>query len=175
VVPNSQIDMVVRDDDRVGWNVCGDVEQPPGQEDGRVDIYVVVRQGGVVARGHRVVSFGSWQFPVVVEGGELVAGPDKTAIASAVAITQEDAPGMEAFTWAQRVPVMERRTDGNPPADFGGAEPAGGEGTLAMGRSISSSLSIRESTGPEAAAGQLSWKHALEVHEPSGSTGAGPG
>jgi hypothetical protein len=50
-MPNSQIDMVVRDDDGVRWNVC-----------------------------------------------------------------------LEAFTWAQRVDVLRRRTDGNPDPVFGQPE-----------------------------------------------------
>ncbi|HEX2155439.1 MAG TPA: hypothetical protein VHS79_00420 [Actinomycetes bacterium] len=161
-MPNSQIEMVVMADDPGRWKVCGDFERPP---DGRVDVYVVVRQGDVVARGHEVVSSRAWQFEVVPEGGELVAGSGQTAIASAVAIArQEDPSGLEAFTWAQRIPVLERRTDANPPVEFGAAVAADGQGTLAAGRSISSSLTVREPSGPEAGDGQLAWRHALEVH-----------
>jgi hypothetical protein len=89
-MPNSQIDMVVRDDDGVGWNVCGDFERQEGRPARDVDLYVVVRQGDVVARGHDKVSSSreDWQFPVKVEGGDLVVG--EPAIATAVAIAKED-------------------------------------------------------------------------------------
>ena len=161
-MPNSQIEMVVMDDDHPGgWKVCGDFKEDP---DGQVDVYVVVRQGNVVARGGDLVSDKAWQFRVTPEGGQLVAGPDKTAIASAVAIAREDHSGLEVFTWAQRVPVLERRTDGNPPTELGDGEPAGHEGTLAMGDSISSSLAVNEPTGPAAGAGRLSYTHDLRVH-----------
>src|SRR5215217_6508423 len=165
-MPNSQIDMVVRDDDGVGWNVCGDVEALPGRPDGRVDIYVVVRQGDVIARGHRVVPFGSWQFPVVVEGGQLVAGPGKTAIASAVAFTQEDPSGLESFTWAQRIPVLPERPasgEGDSSPHFGPAETVSGHGQLVSDKSISSSLTVKEPATAGSGEGALSWEHALEI------------
>ena len=66
-MPNSQIDMVVRDDDGVRWNVC-----------------------------------------------------------------------LEAFTWAQRVNVLQRRTDGNPDPVFGEPVTVPGQGELAAGRAIDS-------------------------------------
>jgi hypothetical protein len=159
-MPNSQIEMVVMGDHPGQWKVCGDFTKRP---DGRVDVYVVVRQGDVVAHGHDRVTDQAWQFEVVPEGGQLVAGDGKTAIASAVAIAK-DSSGLETFTWAQRVPVQERRTDGNPPTELGVGEPAEPQGTLAMGDSISSSLAVSEPAGPEAAAGTLSWKHAFKVH-----------
>jgi hypothetical protein len=121
VVPNSQIDMVVRHGD--GWRVCGDFDKQEGRPDQDVDLYVVVRQGDVVARGHDVVSIRKeWRFEVEPEGGDFVVG--QPAIATAVAIAKEDPAGLEAFTWAQQVPVMQRRTDGNPPPQF--AEPETG-------------------------------------------------
>jgi hypothetical protein len=50
-MPNSQIDMVVRDDDGVRWNVCGDSQVPTERLDPKIDVYIVVRQGDVIARG----------------------------------------------------------------------------------------------------------------------------
>jgi hypothetical protein len=160
-MPNSQIDMVVRDDDGVGWKVCGDFEPQDGRPDRKVDVYVVVRQGDVVARGHQVVPIGeSWRFEVVPEGGELEAG--RSAIASAVAIAQEDRSGLEAFTWAQRVDVLEGRTDGNPPPQFAEPETVAAHGELAASQAISSSLTVKE-VGAAAGDGSLAWEHALQV------------
>ena len=168
-MPNSQIDMVVKDDrqesgdDRQerGWVVCGRFKEGP---DGPVDVYVVVRQGNVVARGVSRESGTPWRFPVTVEGGELDAG-DKTAIASAVAIARANPSGLEVFTWAQRIPALERRTDAPPPTPFGdGTPPAGSPGTLAMGDSIASSLAVSEPTGPKAGTDRLSYTADLRVH-----------
>ena len=160
-MPNSQIEMVVRDDkDPRKWKVCGDFEQQP---DERVDVFVVVRQGDVVARGNDRTSDKSWQVEVTPEGGQLVPGAGQTAIASAVAIAQLPS-GLETFSWAQRVPVQTARIDGNPPAPITDGEPAEPQGTLAMGDAISSSLAVSEPSGPEAAAGTLSWKHAFHIH-----------
>jgi hypothetical protein len=159
---NSQIEMVVRDNDHPGgWKVCGDFKEAPA---GKVDVYAVVRQGDVVARGGGVVSDKEWDFPVTPEGGQLVAGPGRTAVVSAVAIAQEDPSGLEAFTWAQRVPVVVRRSDGNPPTELSDGARAERRGTLAMGDSISSSLAVTEPTGPEAGTGKLSYTHQLRVH-----------
>jgi hypothetical protein len=68
-MPNSQIDMVVRDDDGVRWNVCGDFQVPTEQLDPKIYVCVVVRQGDVIARGDDVVSSRSWRFEVKPEGG----------------------------------------------------------------------------------------------------------
>ena len=63
---NSQIEMVVQDDGHPGgWLVCGDLKEAP---DGQVDVYLVVRQGDVVARGSDLVSAKEWQFPVTPPG-----------------------------------------------------------------------------------------------------------
>ena len=54
VMPNSQIEMVIKDNRQPGgWRVCGEFTEDPG---GQVDVYVVVRQGDVVARGGDVVT-----------------------------------------------------------------------------------------------------------------------
>ena len=159
-MPNSQIDMVVRDDDRVRWNVCGDFQVPTEQLDPKIYVCVVVRQGDVIARGDDVVSSRSWRFEVKPAGGELEAG--RPAIVSAVAIAQEDPLGLEAFTWAQRVDVLERRTDGNPEPVFGQPETVSGQGELAAGHAISSSLTVKEAEAT-AGDGSLSWEHMLQT------------
>jgi len=151
-MPNSQIDMVVRHGD--GWRVCGDFDKQGGRPDQDVDLYVVVRQGDVVARGHDVVSIRKeWRFEVEPEGGDFVVG--QPAIATAVAIAKEDPAGLEAFTWAQRVDVLRRRTDGNPDPVFREPGTVAGQGELAAGRAISSSLTVKEA-GSAAAGGSLS-------------------
>lgn len=159
-MPNSQIDMVVRADDGVGWNVCGDFQVPTEQLDPKIYVCVVVRQGDVIARGDAMVSSKSWRVGVVPEGGELEAG--RSAIVSAVAIAQEDPSGLEAFTWAQRVDVLRRRTDGNPDPVFGPLETVSGQGELAAGHAISSSLTVKEA-GAAAGDGSLSWEHTLRT------------
>jgi hypothetical protein len=161
-MPNSQIDMVVRDDDGVGWNVCGDFERQEGRPARDVDLYVVVRQGDVVARGHDKVSSSreDWQFPVKVEGGDLVVG--EPAIATAVAIAKEDPSGLEAFTWAQQVDVRRLRTDGDPEPPFFSPETVAGHGELAAGHSISSSLTLTEAAAA-AGDGPLVWEHELQI------------
>ena len=81
---------------------------------------------------------------------------------SAVAIAQEDPLGLEAFTWAQRVDVLQRRTDGNPEPVFGQPETVSGQGELAAGHAISSSLTVKEA-GATAGDGSLSWEHTLQT------------
>jgi hypothetical protein len=161
-MPNSQIDMVVRRGGR--WDVCGDFDVTTDRLDPKVDVYVVVRQGDVIARGHAEVGDKSWKFEVKPEGGELQTG--QTAIVSAVAIAQEDPSGLEAFTWAQRVKVLGGRQDSNPPPVFAQPETVAGPGpdVLAADHAISSSLTVTDA-GAEAAAGSLSWTHTLQTSE----------
>jgi len=141
-MPNSQIDMVVRDDDGVRWNVCGDFQVPTEQLDPKIYVCVVVRQGDVIAHGDDVVSSRRWRLEVKPGGGEFKVG--RSAIVTAVAIAQQDPSGLEAFTWAQRVNVLQRRTDGNPDPVFGEPVTVPGQGELAAGRAISSSLTVKE-------------------------------
>ena len=160
-MPNSQIEMVIKDDRQPGgWRVCGEFKEDPG---GHVDVYVFVRQGDVVARGGDVVTQKEWQFGMTPKGGQLVAGEDETAIASAVAIARKSS-GLEVFTWAQRVHVVTGRTPGDEPPPLGDGTPAGSPGTLAMGDSISSSLAVSEPTGSEAGPDGLDYTHDLRVH-----------
>ena len=124
-MPNSQIEMVVQDDSQHGgWRVCGEFEEDPG---GRVHVYVVVRQGDVVACGSDVVTGQEWQFGMTPEGGQLVSGEDQTAIASAVAIARKSS-GLEVFTWAQRVRVLPDRKLGDEPPPLDEGTPAASPG-----------------------------------------------
>jgi hypothetical protein len=161
-MPNSQIDMVVRDDDDgVGWKVCGEFEPQEGRPDRDVDLFVVVRQGDVVARGNGLVSTrDEWRLEVTPEGSAFVVG--QPAIATAVAIAKEDPAGLEAFTWAQQIPVLEHRTDGNPPTQFAEPETVSDHGELAAGHSISSSLILKKD-GAAAGDGRLVWQHELQI------------
>jgi hypothetical protein len=95
-----------------------------------------------------------------LRGGDFVVG--QPAIATAVAIAKEDPAGLEAFTWAQQIPVMQRRTDGNPPPQFAEPETVSGQGDLAAGHSISSSLILKEG-GAVAGDGRLVWQHELQI------------
>jgi hypothetical protein len=158
-MPNSQIDMVVQDGDK--WKVCGDFERPENQPDLDVYLYVVVRQGDVVARGHDKVSIrDDWRFEVKAEGGDFVVG--QPAIATAVAIAEEDPSGLESFTWAQQVDVRGGRTAGDPEPEFGPPETVAGHGELAAGHSISSSLTLKQG-GAAAGDGPLVWEHELQI------------
>jgi hypothetical protein len=116
VVPNSQIEMVVKrvEDGRERWEACGDLKAQEGRALRPVDIHVVVRQGDVIVRGSVTVEVGGtepidWVCEVGEDGdGELVAGTP--AIASAVAIAErENPPGLETLTWVQRVKVVTNR------------------------------------------------------------------
>jgi hypothetical protein len=160
VMPNSQITMVVRGDNGVGWNVCGGFQVSTEQLDPKIYVCVVVRQGDVIAHGDDVISSRRWRLEVKPEGGEFKVGG--SAIVSAVAIAQQDPSGLEAFTWAQRVDVLQRRTDGNPDPVFEEPDAAAGQGELAAGRAISSSLTVKEA-GAAAGDGSLSWEHTLQT------------
>ncbi len=161
VVPNSQIDMVVRrkDDGRERWDVCGDLEREQGNASRPVELHVVVRQGDVIARGHTTVGFRRWVCEVVEDGdGELAAG--SPAIASAVAIVEKEHPkGLETLTWVQRVKVVTER-GADKPFDFPAPElTVTKQGEVSDDRAVSSSLAILE----EARSGGTHWEQVLEV------------
>jgi len=160
VMPNSQITMVVRGDNGVGWVVCGGFQVSTEQLDPKIYVCVVVRQGDVIAHGDKEISTKRWRLEVKPQGGEFNVG--QFAIVSAVAIAQQDPSGLEAFTWAQRVPVLQSRTDGNPDPVFREPGTVAGQGELAAGRAISSSLTVKEA-GAAAGDGGLSWKHKLQT------------
>jgi hypothetical protein len=163
VVPNSQIEMVVRgdEDDRGKWFVCGRIEAGPGRaESQQVSLLAVVRQGDVVARGHATRPFGRWVFEVVPEGdGQLTVG---TAIASAVAVVEKESPpGLETLTWVQRVKVVEERGEPEdvpfPPSELTVTK----QGAAADDRAVSSSLAILEEPRP----GGFQWEQVLEIRQ----------
>jgi hypothetical protein len=162
-VPNSQIEMVVKGDvdGREGWLVCGRIEPGPGRAENRkVGLYVVVRQGDVIARGDSREDFGRWAFEVRPDDGQLTLGP---AIASAVAIVEkEDPTGLETLTWVQRVTVVETRGEPQnppfPPSELTVTK----EGEVADDRAVSSSLGILEQPrGP----GGFQWEQELEIRK----------
>jgi hypothetical protein len=168
VVPNSQIDMVVKgdEDDRDRWFVCGDIAPGPGNAARPIGLHVVVRKDDVIARGHATRDFGRWRFEVVPDGdGQLTVG---WAIASAVAIVEkENPPGLETLTWVQRVEVMEARgTD--QPFEFPAAElTVTKQGEVLNDRAVSSSLAILEEPRP----GGFHWEQVLEIRRVVEATG----
>jgi hypothetical protein len=162
VVPNSQIEMVVRElvEGRERWFVCGRIEKGEGNASRPVGLHIVVRQGDVIARGHSTQNFGRWVFEVVPDGdGQLTLGP---AIASAVAIVEKEGPsGLETLTWVQRIKVVGER---EPPQDvpFPPSElTVTKEGEAANDRAVSSSLAILE----EPRSGGFQWKQVLEIRK----------
>jgi hypothetical protein len=161
VVPNSQIDMVVRDDDGVHWNVCGDILPGDNRPRRKVDLTVVVRQGDVIARGHSTEDFGRWRFRVKPDGdGHLTAG--RPAIASAVAIVEKgNPPGLETLTWVQRVGVMESRGPERPFVPPAAELTVTAQGVVADDRAVSSSLAILEEPRPDG----FQWEQLLEVRK----------
>jgi hypothetical protein len=163
VVPNSQIEMVVKGDEdgREQWFVCGRIEAGTGRPENRpVDLLAVVRQGDVTARGHATKPFGRWQFEVVPDGdGQLTVG---WAIVSAVAIVEKEGPpGLETLTWVQRVKVVEERGEPEdvpfPPSELTVTK----QGEAADDRAVSSSLAILAETRP----GGFHWAQELEIRE----------
>jgi hypothetical protein len=163
VVPNSQIEMVVKNvvNGRVVWQVCGRIERGSGRAVARkVGLYIVVRQGDVIARGDSREDFGRWVVQVTPDDGQLKFGP---AIASAVAIVEkEDPTGLETLTWVQRVKVVESRGEPQdlpfPPSELTVTK----EGEVADDRAVSSSLAIlEEPRGP----GGFQWEQELEIRK----------
>ena len=163
-MPNSQIDMVILLNGST-LQVCGGLERETGKPTGRpAHLYVVVRQGDVIATGNGTSEddgTNRWVLEVKVQGDpttQLRAGP---AIACGVAIVEKNDPaGLEAFSWAQQVNIRtgEPWVD-PPPIDFGEAEPVVSEsGKLGTAQAIASSLAIRPSDGDE-----YRWAHEVEM------------
>jgi hypothetical protein len=164
-MPMSQIDMVILLDGST-LQVCGGLERVTGNLPGRpAYLYVVVRQGDVIAIQNGTSKddgTGRWVLEEVKVQGDpttpLRAGP---AIACGVAIVEKDDPaGLEAFSWAQQVNIREGDPWVDPPPiDFGEAElvvSAGGK--LGAAQAIASSLAIRPSDGDE-----YRWAHEVEM------------
>ena len=167
-MPMSQIDMVILLNDST-LQVCGGLQRETGNLPGRsAHLYIVVRQGDVIATGDGTSKDDGTDRWVVkdvkVQGGpttQLRAGP---AIACGVAIVEKDDPaGLEAFSWAQQVNlrtgVDPEWIEDPPPIDFGEGElvvSAGGK--LGAAQAIASSLAIRPSDG-----GGYGWAHEVEM------------
>jgi hypothetical protein len=163
MMPMSQIDMVALIDNSI-LQVCGGLQREiPGNLPGRpAYLYIVVRQGGVVATLNGTSKDdGTQRWVLKVQGGpatQLRAGP---AIACGVAIVEKDDPaGLEAFSWVQEVHI--RRTTPwttLPPIDFSKAElVVSAHGKLAAAQAIASSLAIRPSDG-----GGYRWTYEVET------------
>jgi hypothetical protein len=164
MMPMSQIDMVILLDSST-LQVCGGLQRELGNLPGRpAYLYIVVRQGDVVATGNGKSEDNlnkRWKLNVHVPEGhttQLQAGP---AIACGVAIVEKDDPaGLESFSWVQEVQVRRGRpwTD-PPPIDFSEAKlTVSADGNLAAAQAIASSLAIRPSDG-----GEYRWAYEVEI------------
>lgn len=166
-MPMSQIDMVILKPGGSTLQVCGGLQRELGNLPGRpAHLYVVVRQGNVIATGNGTSEdhpSRRWKLDVHVPEGpttQLQAGP---AIACGVAIVEKNDPaGLESFSWAQQVNI---RTDDPlwgedpPPIDFSEAELAvSAGGKLSAAKAIASSLAIRPSDG-----GGYRWAHEVDM------------
>jgi hypothetical protein len=164
MMPISQIDMVILLDGST-LQVCGGLQREIGNLPGRpAHLYVVVRQGDVIATDEGTSKddgTGRWVLDEVKVQGDpttsLRAGP---AIACGVAIVEKDHGGLEAFSWAQQVNIREGDPWVDPPRiDFGEAELAvSAGGKLGAAQAIASSLAIRPSDGDE-----YRWAHEVEM------------
>jgi hypothetical protein len=161
-MPMSQIDMVILKQGGSSLQVCGGLERKDGKEQRPAQLYVVVRQGEVIATGSGMCEYGTprWQLDVHVPEGlptRLQAG---SAIACGVAIVEEHPAGLEAFSWVQQVEILARDpwTD-PPPIDFKEPELAtSATGQLAAAQAISSSLTMTPSDG-----GRYRWVQEVEI------------
>jgi hypothetical protein len=160
MMPMSQIDMVILLDDST-LQVCGGLELEDGKEQQPAQLYVVVRQGNVIATGPGRCDYGTprWQLDVHVpqDTTRLQAGP---AIACGVAIVAEDPAGLEAFSWVQQVEILATDPWTNPPPiDFKKPELAtSASGQLDAAQAIASSLTIRPSDG-----GRYRWDQKVTI------------
>lgn len=166
-MPMSQIDMVILLDDST-LQVCGGLERESDKVPGRAArLYVVVRQGDIVATGDGTAEddgSGRWKVPEVkvpegVTSG-LQTGP---ALACGVAIVEKDQGGLEAFNWVQQVEIRtgDPSTWGEvlPPINFPNPQHVFPEqGQLDAAQAIASSLTVAPSEG-----GNYSWTQELEI------------
>jgi len=160
VMPNSQIDMVVRDDDGVRWNVCGDFQVPTEQLDPKIYVCVVVRQGDVIARGDDVVSSRSWRFEVKPEGGRARSRAARDRVSGGHRPGGPIGPGGVHLGPAGRRPAAQDRRQ--PRTRVRPARDSLRSGELAAGHAISSSLTVKEAEAT-AGDGSLSWEHMLQT------------
>jgi len=169
MMPLSQIDMVVLEQDGSSLEVCGGLERGDGKVPGRsARLYVVVRQGDVIATGEGICKDdGSkrWQVDVKVPE-DLTAQPLKPgpAMACGVAIVEEAPAGLEAFSWAQQVEILpsgaERPKEN--PIPFPDPELAvSARGQLATDRTVSSSLTVK----PSESSRTHRWTHEADLRK----------
>jgi hypothetical protein len=166
MMPMSQIDMVILLDDTNKWlQVCGGLKREPDRVPGRAArLYVVVRQGDVIATGEGTCEYDEhakntrWVLDDVKVPDDIKVPDDLTtqrlqvgsALACGVAIVEKDHPaGLEVFSWVQEVHVRTGSPWTNPPPiDFSEAELAvSAHGKLDAAEAIASSLAIRPSDG----------------------------
>jgi hypothetical protein len=163
MMPLSQIDMVVLLDDSK-LQVCGGLQREIGNLPGRpAHLYVVVRQGDVIATGNGTSEDdGTDRWVLKIQGGpttQLRAGP---AIACGVAIVEKDPAGLEAFSWAQQVDILAQDpSPGWDPQPIVFRDPQqvfSKQGQLDAAQAIASSLTITPSD-----AGNYHWAQEVEV------------
>jgi hypothetical protein len=164
MMPLSQIDMVVLLDDSK-LQVCGGLQPEIANLPGRpAHLYVVVRQGDVIATGPGTCDYGNprWKLNVNVPQGpttHLEAGP---ALACGVAIVEKDPAGLEAFSWAQQVDILAQDpSPGWDPRPIVFRDPQqvfSKQGQLDAAQAIASSLTVTPSD-----AGNYHWAQEVEV------------
>jgi len=165
-MPMSQIDMVILLDDST-LQVCGGLNRESGKVPGRAArLYVVVRQGNAIATGKGTCDYGSrrWKLrdvkvPEDLTTQRLQAGP---ALACGVAIVEEAAGGLEAFSWVQQVNILAEDPSSGwdpPPIVFSDPQQVlSQQGQLDAARAIASSLTVTPSD-----ADKYRWTQELEI------------
>jgi hypothetical protein len=166
MMPMSQIDMVILLDDSK-LQVCGGLNRELGKAAGRAArLYVAVRQGNAIATGQGTCDYESqrWKLrnvkvPEDLTTQRLQAGP---ALACGVAIVEEAAGGLEAFSWVQQVNILaEDPTFGWDPDPIDFSDPqqvSADQGQLDAARAIASSLTVTPSDG-----GNYRWAQRVEI------------
>ena len=166
-MPMSQIDMVsLKDDSNRRLQVCGGLQRDQsGKVPGRAArLYVVVRQGDVIATGDGTCKDDEsrrWvlddvKVPDDLTTQRLQVGP---AIACGVAIVEEAAGGLEAFSWVQQVDILGETWVAPPPIAFREPQQVVSEqGQLAAAQAIESSLTITPSD-----AGRYRWDQKVKI------------
>ena len=151
-MPLSQIDMVVLLNGST-LRVCGGLKRDQqGKEERPARLYVVVRQGDIVATGPGTCPYEKkrWKLEVLVPEGRTTGLQTGPAIACGVAIVEEDPAGLEAFSWVQQVTIEPIPWDEEdlPEIAFQDAQQTYAErGQLQATQAINSSLTVTPSDG----------------------------
>jgi hypothetical protein len=166
MMPLSQIDMVILKEGGSKLQVCGGLQRESDKEPDRAArLYVVIRQGDVIATGPGTCDYTSvrWKLNISVPEGpptRLQAGP---ALACGVAIVEKYLAGLEAFSWAQQVDILAQ----DPTSGWGDPDPidfpipqqvVSKQGQLDAAQAIASSLTITPSDG-----GNYDWDEKVEI------------